>query len=382
MDSFDIIAPTIVDEPSIQNVILAPNGIVTKVYPLAGNEAILGWNYFDGREGNKEAINAVELRELVLGGPMEILQGGQAIFGRLPVFLDGPNGEHELWGLVSITVKLPEVLEKSELELFTSFGYNYELWRINPNTNERQVIATNTSSMRNMNYIEKPVRILNAEWYLRVSPVLKWYSYPENIAFLIAGFCISFIVLFVMQHNHELKNMQTVFELMAITDPLTGIFNRRHFLEIVRISIEKARRLKEDCYFIMFDLDRFKNVNDTYGHQIGDKVLMDVTARIKVNIRPYDLFARYGGEEFILFTSGISRNEVCEMVERLRLGLCSRRYEYGDIVFDSSASFGIALLEDYNMDKAIKQSDEALYAAKRKGRNCYVYYTEEAVKNG
>jgi diguanylate cyclase (GGDEF)-like protein len=376
MDSFDIIAPTIVDDPSIRNVILAPDGIVAKVYPLYGNESMLGWNYFSDEPGNKEAKAAKDMGQLVLGGPIEVIQGGTAIFGRLPVYIDTPEEKHKFWGLVSVTLKFPQIIEKTEIDLLSTLGHAYELWRINPDTNERQVIASSGNINPNARYIEKPVQILNAVWYLRVMPILMWYHYPENIALVIAGFCISLIVLFVMQNNYDLKNMQTVFELMAITDPLTGIFNRRHFLEIVRVNIEKARRHKEDCYFTMFDIDKFKNVNDTYGHQTGDKVLMDVTARIKADIRPYDLFARYGGEEFIIFTSGITKTEICDMTERLRLSLYSRKYEYGDISFELSASFGIAPMQDYNLDKAIKQSDEALYAAKRAGRNCVVYYSE------
>jgi diguanylate cyclase (GGDEF)-like protein len=379
MDSFDLIAPSIVDDPAIQNVLLAPNGIVAKVHPLAGNERILGWNFFGEGAGNLEAIAARDLGELVLGGPLDLVQGGKALVGRMPVYIDTPEEYQKFWGLVSITLKLSQIIEKAEFEIFTNFGYSYELWRINPDINEKQVIAGGFFNGGNdIRYIEQKFNILNAEWFLRVSPILMWYDYPENIALIIAGFCISFIVFFVMQNNHELKYMQSVFELMAITDPLTGVFNRRHFMEIVRINIEKARRHNETCYFIMFDIDKFKHVNDTYGHQIGDKVLMDVTARIKADIRPYDLFARYGGEEFIIFTTGISDNEVKDMVERLRVSLCSRRYEYDDVSFDTSASFGIAQMDDYNLDKAIKRSDDALYSAKRNGRNCVVFYSDKA----
>ena len=376
-DSFDIIAPSIVDDPVIQNILLAPDGIVTKVYPLAENENLIGWNYFAGGAGNREAMAARELGDLVLGGPIDIVQGGKAIFGRLPVYIDTQTEKHKFWGLVSVTLKFPQILEYAELEILGAYGSAYELWRINPDTNEKQVIAGNYESVKSNSYfIEKPVRILNADWYLKVSLKQKWYSYPENIGLIIAGFCISFIVLFVTQHNYELKKMQTIFEMMAITDPLTGIFNRRHFFEIVRISLEKARRIHEDCYFIMFDIDKFKIVNDTYGHQIGDKVLMDVAARIKATIRPYDLFARYGGEEFIIFISGIKKEEICTVTERLRLSICGRKFEYEDVSINCSVSFGIALFDNYNLDKAIKQSDEALYAAKRNGRNCFVYYSE------
>jgi diguanylate cyclase (GGDEF)-like protein len=206
--------------------------------------------------------------------------------------------------------------------------------------------------------------------------ITKWYHQPENIALVFAGLLLSLIIFFVMQNNYKLKSMQAVFEQMAITDSLTGIYNRRHFTEMVRISAEKALRQKEDCYLIMFDIDKFKNINDTYGHQTGDKVLMDVTARIKSNIRIYDLFARYGGEEFIIFISNLSKEKVCEIGERLRISLSGRSFIYNHVSFECTASFGIAKMEDYNLDKTIRQSDEALYAAKRNGRNCVVYYSE------
>ena len=377
MDSFDSLAPSLVDDPVIKNIILAPNGIVTKIYPLEENQELIGWDYFDGRAGNREALAAKNLRALVLGGPIEIIQGGNAIFGRLPVFIDTPPDGSKFWGLVSVTLKFPQVLEHAQLDIFNTNGYMYELWRVNPDTNEKQVLSKNYSLLKPNSYsVERPIFLPNAVWYLKASSVNLWYTQPENIALIAAGFFISLIVFFVMQNNYQLKNMESFFEHMAITDSLTGIFNRRHFLEIVRINIEKSRRHNENCFFIMFDIDKFKNINDTYGHQIGDKVLMDVTARVKADIRPYDLFGRYGGEEFVLFISGISRARVFEMIERLRTSVCGRKYEYDSVSFDCSASFGIAHMDDYNLDKAIKQSDDAMYAAKKNGRNCVVFYND------
>jgi len=375
MDSFEKIAPAIVDDPVIHSILMAPDGIIKKVYPNAEN--LLGWNYFDEGAGNREAIAAMDLGKLVLGGPIETIQGDKAIFGRMPVFMDTPEEAGKFWGFVSITLRFPQILDRVELGVFDSYGVAYELWRIDPDTDQKQILATNFDRItQSAEFIEKPVQILNTTWYLKVSFDNIWYHQPYNIVLVFAGFLISFIVFFVMQNNSELKHMQHTFQLMAITDPLTGIFNRRHFMEIVRIGIEKARRNKENCFFIMFDIDKFKNINDTYGHQIGDKVLMDITTRIKTSIRLYDLFARYGGEEFLIFTSGITVKEVRDMAERLRVAVYERKYEYDDISFDCSASFGIALMEDYNLDKAIRQSDEALYAAKRNGRNCVVYYNE------
>ena len=387
-ESFDLVAPALVDDPSIKNVHIAPGGIVTKVYPLAGNENFIGLNYFQEGEGVKDAILARELGETVLSGPISFVYGGQALVGKMPVYIDTLTEQDVFWGLVSVSLNFPYVLEHTELEIFGKLGYSYELWRINPDTNEKQVIISSAVPVKpNYRFVEKSIRFFNVEWNLRVSPVRMWYNGPENIILIIAGICICFIVFIVMQNNIDMKRMQSVFEQMAITDPLTGIFNRRHFLETVYVNIEKARRQAEDCYLIMFDIDRFKQVNDTYGHQIGDNVLIDVTARIKAGIRLYDMFARYGGEEFIIFTTGISKTEVLDMTERLRNSLCTKKFEYSNISISCSASFGIALMRDYNLEIAIKNSDEALYEAKRNGRNCVAFYKENsangaAVNNG
>jgi len=377
-DNFEVIALSIADDYAIKNVLFAPSGIVTKVYPAAGNDSLIGLDFFRDNKYSREALLAKEKGELVLGGPFEMADGIQALAGIMPVYIDALDEKQVFWGFVSVTIRFPQVLEYSELEIFKTFGYAHELWKLNPETGDRQLLDCNYEySKGNTLFMEKPVHIYNSEWYLRVFPMRMWYSYPENIALIFAGFCISLIVFFVMRNNNDLKNMQAVFEQMATTDPLTNILNRRHFLDMVRLNVEKARRHKENCYFVMFDIDRFKLVNDTYGHQVGDKVLIEVSTRIKADIRPYDLFARYGGEEFIIFISGISIEDVCDLTERLRQSVSIRKYEYDNVSFESSASFGIAHLYDYNVDNAIKRSDEALYAAKRNGRNCVVYWQEK-----
>jgi diguanylate cyclase (GGDEF)-like protein len=378
VDNFDKIASSIIiDSPAILNVLLAPDGVVTEVYPLTGNEAVVGLDFFSEGAGNKEAVAARNLGRLVLGGPFNLIQGGQALVGRLPVYIDTQTQTHQFWGLVSVTLKFPQVLNEAELGIINNQGFAYELWRISPDTNERQVIASNYDYKKSgVSFIEKYVPILDAEWYLKVWYTHMWYSYPENIALIIAGFLISFLVSFVMQNNFQLKQMRSVLEAIAKTDLLTGIYNRYHFMEISQINIERARRQNTDCYIVFFDIDRFKDVNDTYGHTIGDKTLIEITSRIKALIRSYDIFARYGGEEFIIFASEIDKKNILEMVERLRLSICNKMFEYGTVRFASAASFGIARISDYNIEKAILCADKALYKAKETGRNKVILYDE------
>ena len=378
LEFFNMIAPSIIDDPAIFNVLAAPDGIASHVYPLEGNEAVIGLNFFGEGAGNREAIAARDSGRLILGGPFELIQGGQALVGRLPVYIDSETERRQFWGLVSVSLRFPDVLESADLGLLKDRGFAYELWRISPDTNERQIISSNYDNMKaKTSFIEKHVPVINADWYLKVWSMRMWYSYPENLILVFAGLLISLLVFFVMQNNSSLKKIKLVLENIAQSDPLTGIYNRRHFMEIAGMIIEKSRRMnKNDGYIVLLDLDRFKNVNDKYGHVIGDKVLIELVSRIKATIRPYDLFARYGGEEFIIFATDIDLGSMTEMAERLRLSICGSKFEFGSIAITVTASFGIAFLEDNNMEDAILNADKALYAAKEAGRNKVLFFKD------
>jgi diguanylate cyclase (GGDEF)-like protein len=375
---FERTAPLIADDPAVLNVLVAPDGIVSHVYPATdGHDAVLGWNFFDeGLPGNREAVLAVETGALTLSGPFRAAQGSKVLAGRLPVYIDTPDEKGRFWGLVSVTLKFPEVLQDTELELFRVRGLEYEIWRINPDNGNKQVLMTNAErGYENQRYLEKMFTVVNADWHFKVWPIRYWYSYPQSLVLLASALMISLLVFSIMQNNFRLAQMKLVLEDMAKSDPLTGIYNRRHFMDIARMNTERARRLKTDCYIILFDLDRFKSVNDTYGHQVGDKVLIETSTRVKSIIRPYDLFARYGGEEFIIFASELDKKCVTEMVERLRVGICENKYLYDeDLTLGISSSFGIAHINDYDIEKAILHADKALYKAKDGGRNRVAFW--------
>ena len=381
VDDFEMIAPILVNHPAIFNVLIAPGGIVSHVYPLGGGNAnLIGWDFFSEGAGNRDALTARDSGALVLGGPFQtvINDGREVLVGSYPVYIDTPEEPDKFWGLVSVTLRFPEAIAEAELEILKAHGFAYELWKINPDTGERQVMVGDYEFAGSYaRYFESRVSVSSADWYLKVWPIRAWYNYPQNIAYIIAGLIVSLLVFFITQNNYHLKKMKYVWESEARSDPLTGIYNRRHFMEISAMNTERARRLRVDCYIILFDLDRFKSVNDTHGHVIGDKVLIETTVRIKAVIRPYDLFARYGGEEFIIYASDINKDNVIKLAERLRMSLCSKMFEFGEIKLSSSASFGIAYLEDYNIEKAIFHADMALYQAKRGGRNRTVFWGDE-----
>lgn len=370
VENFDRVASTLMDDPSVLNVLLAPGGRVTRVYPRAENQAVLGLNFFAEGAGNREALLARETGQLTFGGPFDLVQGGQALVGRLPVYTPLPGGGKQFWGLVSVTLKYPQVLDALGLAVLKKQGYAYEIWRISPDTGERQVIAANADAPhKNARFIEKSMEILNATWYFRLAPVKMWYNFTEIWVLVTLSILASCLVAFVMQNNHELKHMQVRLEEMARSDSLTGIANRRHFMDTAPAFLNHASRNQKTCFVMMMDVDHFKQINDTHGHAVGDSVLSALAGRVRKTIRPYDLFARYGGEEFILLVADVDEAEAEALATRIRLAICDVPFLFNGVTLRVSSSFGLAQVSESGLDEAIRRADEALYAAKRAGRN-------------
>jgi diguanylate cyclase (GGDEF)-like protein len=158
----------------------------------------------------------------------------------------------------------------------------------------------------------------------------------------------------------------------SVTDALTGAANREHFDSQLRAELSYARRHKTDLSLVLFDVDHFKNVNDTHGHPVGDQVLVQIAETVRKEVRNEDVFARYGGEEFALILRGIDITGARSVGERLRSKISQRRVpvDKGEIgVTVSVGCASLATLAEQTPEALILTSDQRLYAAKRAGRN-------------
>ena len=172
-----------------------------------------------------------------------------------------------------------------------------------------------------------------------------------------------------------LNHAKSKLEVAANTDALTGIYNRRHFMDAAAKRAELVTKSGIDAFVVIFDLDSFKQINDTYGHPAGDKVLRDVAVTVKNMIRSTDLFARFGGEEFILFLQDIPKSTAEELTERIRKRVHETPVEFEGVKISVSASFGIApVAPGDDLFTAIAQADQALYRAKGDGKNQTAFY--------
>ena len=168
---------------------------------------------------------------------------------------------------------------------------------------------------------------------------------------------------------------------LAKTDELTGILNRREFITVSVKEINRARRYSRPCSIIIFDIDHFKSINDTYGHSEGDRALKHIVNIVNENIREIDIFGRYGGEEFTLMLPEVDGDAALHTAERLRLFIENAPLNINGEKICITASFGAAVFngEDIGIDELIRRSDEAMYKAKNSGRNCSVIYTQKSV---
>src|SRR5512140_1105511 len=179
------------------------------------------------------------------------------------------------------------------------------------------------------------------------------------------------VIKFSIQDQLEEQYQRSIYE-SATRDGLTRIFNKKYFLDTLRKEFAYCLRHRVPLSMLMFDVDHFKKINDTYGHQAGDYVLARIAQRVADTIRVEDLFARYGGEEFALMLRESSDDQALICAERCRKAVDGAEFNFGGAPIKVTISVGIATLLDSDFSQPedlIAAADKYLYRAKRAGRN-------------
>lgn len=180
-------------------------------------------------------------------------------------------------------------------------------------------------------------------------------------------------MLRIKELQGELEEKNRELARLSISDGLTGLYNHRHIQEVVHEEFERAKRTREPLSVVMFDLDHFKRVNDTYGHQVGDRVLQEMARILRSTAREIDKLGRYGGEEFIAVLPDTGIDDAVTFAERVRERVERHPFDVGrGQPIHLTVSAGVATYPHpavYNPKTLIHRADQALYAAKNAGRN-------------
>ncbi len=176
----------------------------------------------------------------------------------------------------------------------------------------------------------------------------------------------------LLKKNKELEHALQNVEHLAITDPLTGLYNRRRFYDCLKKDFASTKRYAHALSCIIIDVDHFKKINDRYGHLVGDAVLKDLAQIISSSLREVDIVSRFGGEEFAILLPHTSKDGAVKVAERILTKIRAATFKYDEATLKTTASIGVASMEDVkkgDSDEIIRLADLALYTAKQKGRD-------------
>lgn len=197
------------------------------------------------------------------------------------------------------------------------------------------------------------------------------------ISFLTVTSTMGILAIYFYLHAYFLAQKKLELEYLANTDSLTDIYNRRNFYTLSELEFKLAHKYGHSFTLLLLDIDHFKNINDTYGHGIGDQVLKQLSLNVKENIRQNDIFARHGGEEFTLLLRKTDLQTGILIAEKIRKSISEMKVETSSDVINVTVSIGVTEFskECHALDQLVILADKALYEAKENGRNCVAHKT-------
>lgn len=349
------------NDPSIRSLQLAPDGVVTYVYPLEGNEDAFG-DLFSDPERKTEAEYARDTGEMTLAGPFELAQGGMGMVARRPIYLRDDQGKESFWGFSIVIMDVSNVFQATDLESLSSQGYNYRIWRTNPDTKQVQVIVENTSEPFS-DALEETIQVPGGTWTLSLTQRGGWVPLELLIIESVVALIIILLLILVFHNILTILHQKVELSEQANTDQLTGLHNDRFFAAM-------SKRLTADnTPFVLFylDLDKFKQINDQYGHDVGDKLLKETAFRIRTCIRNQDMASRIGGDEFnVLVLHEYDPLFFDSLAKRMQTAI-SQPFQCDDVILTPKASIGYAAFpsEESELEKLIRLADQRMYSAKK-----------------
>ena len=233
---------------------------------------------------------------------------------------------------------------------------------------ENQILEINQNSEK---YLLSAKYIPELNLYLAVEAKLDDYLKDAKNTFyfnLFISLFITFLVAWII--FNVIKKYNFKLEYMAFNDSLTGLYNRRHFEEVFSKQIHLFKRQKQNFSILFMDIDNFKNINDTHGHEVGDFVIKNIAKLLKQNLRESDTIARWGGEEFVVLLQNSNSVTAFEISEKIRNIIQNSVILHDAIGKYVTASFGVTeFVENDSMDLVLSRVDKAMYTSKTSGKN-------------
>lgn len=376
INKFYDVAANMMDD-SIQSIQIAPNGVVNEIYPEDVNES-----------GKIDLINDSDRGEIsryardndtvIMQGPFELKQGGYGIAVRNPVYLEDGNGKKSFWGFTIVILKVPEIFSNS-VEALSNFGYKYSLQKCaSPWDNMYEWVYGSKNELNDP--VIYDFNVYGDKWRLEILPKSGFYNNKYLIYIFIGGVIIVLLLTGLTAALIFINENRKNFKRLAVTDALTGIYNRLGFDD--QVEQYMRQNPQKHCVVAMLDIDDFKLVNDMYGHAAGDGVLKKLAESMKQYFSKDAILGRNGGDEFSIFMPDCTAVEVTPFLKKFTEETRKFYCKGEERAFTISLGFAEYPVFADDRSQLIRCADKALYDVKMRGKNgCMAYREGEQVKS-
>lgn len=374
-EDFEVLAPLVLagwDDSTremVRNVALAPDGVVQYVYPLEGNEPLIGYNLWEAAAPSAEAVETLRRGRVHITPPIDLVQGGRGMNISLPVNIPGQD---KSWGIAAIVVDTDKLIASFSLRDFIAHQVEYSL--------DYENLYGEYENLVTSGEVKFPVyyefKTENMQWRLAVSGTLEASS-NFTIALLVIGvIAVSALLAANFANRHQRKRMSEIFRELANTDSVTGCATR-HFVYEKLVDQESGQWQLDGMNYSLaiLDVDHFKTVNDTYGHDVGDEVLQKIAALLMRSLAKNkgDCAIRFGGDEFVLLYGNRTPEQMKDILQHVLTAVRGIRVDGRPDICVSVSIGGVHPLQLGDREATYKNmlcaADDKLYQAKNAGRN-------------
>ena len=365
---FETIAGNLMSD-SIESVQLAPNGVVTDIYPAEGNEAGK-IDLLHDKDRKEISCYARDNHATITQGPFELKQGGYGIAVRNPVYLKDKSGQEYFWGFTIVILRVPDIFSDT-VSALSNFGYEYKILKTDiPWSDTYKVVYQSDGQIDHP--ISYAFTVGDGTWKLEVTPKTGWRN--NTLLIIISGMFLTISLLLSVLTRVWLvaKEHKNKYKILARTDSLTNIYNRYGFDELAEKIISK----NPQTHFVaaLLDIDDFKFINDIYGHSYGDKALKSLADSMKAFFPSDALLGRNGGDEFCILLPNCTFKEADKQLQQFTKLPKTFSYHGKELAFYISLGYAEYPTFAASPSQLMRCADAALYEIKLHGKNgCMAY---------
>jgi len=365
-ESFGTIARRLVRRtPHIRNIGLARDNVITHMYPFEGNEAAIGFRYRENPAQWPMVQRAIDTRRTVVAGPVDLVQGGRGIISRSPIFLT--DRENSYWGISSMVMDVDSLYAASGL--MDAGVVRYALKGKDGMGDQGEVFYGDPILFDRSDAVQLPITLPVGSWVLAAAPHRGAAVYKSEGLIRSAGLGLSFVITSML---FALLISLTRIRYLAHHDPITELPNIRYFEAYIKQLITDNLYRDEPFALFYIDLDRFKTINEAYGHKAGDRVLRDAARRLKGMAPEEKVVCRMAGDEFVVVLETVRTREEADAKAQEMLQALVKPYELagrGEVSIDARVGVSLFPIQGVTSEILIREAD--LDLSLRKGESLF-----------